>query len=271
MRNQDDMDAMFDALPELTEQQKTTIKNRYRFLMSEYRRRAFLYSILFYVLRITMTVGSLAVPAMLSLKTRPEDEDVLYWTTWFISLAVTTANGLTTLFKLDKRFFLLHGVAERLRSETWQYLSLSGRYAGHYGGHKPNHRNQFVYYTSRIERIRMKHIDEEFIRQADIADGKVAPAPNNGPRDNGPASASVPSPPDQSKLAPSPPRVPDRAETESTVGSNHDAIAHVNDEEKGESTHTVPMSRLSEPIGARDPILSLSSDAPLPGVSSFRR
>jgi hypothetical protein len=217
MQYQDDMTSMFDALTELTLQQRAAIKERYRFLMSEYRYRCRQYAALFYVLRITMTVGSLAVPALLSLKTTgPDGEAILYWFTWGLSLAVTTANGILTLFKLDKRFFLLHAIAERIRTETWQYLSLSGRYSGHYGGHRPTHRNQYVFYFSRIERIRMNHIDEEYVRQADIGDGsskqqqqqpvqlglKGGTGQEDTIRDT--IGAGVPSPPDQAALIATP-------------------------------------------------------------------
>lgn len=169
MRYQDDMSEMFDSLTDLTEHQRTTIKHRYRFLLNEYRYRAMLYSVLFYVTRVTMTAGSLAVPALLSLQ-NAGDARIMYWFTWALSLAVTTANGITTLFKIDRRFFSLHSVMEHLRTDTWQYLELSGRYSGHYGHVMPTHRNQYIYYCSRIEKIRMKHIEEEYDRQAQIGD-----------------------------------------------------------------------------------------------------
>ena len=63
MRSQDDMTPMFDFLTDLTPQQRATLKERYRFMMGDYRRRCAIYAWLFYVLRITMTVGSLTVPA----------------------------------------------------------------------------------------------------------------------------------------------------------------------------------------------------------------
>jgi hypothetical protein len=213
MRSVDDLDTMFDSLGDLTLQQRAAIKERYRFLMAEYSWRCRFYTVLFYVLRTTMTVGSLAVPAMLSLNNL-EDQAAkgLYWGTWGLSLAVTTANGLLTLFKLDKRFFMLHAVAEKLRSETWQYLTLSGRYSGHYGGLRPTHRNQYVYYTYKIEKIRMQHINDEYVRPAGDADDKkvvAAPSTNSRGREDGDGgdgghhgsvSQDVPTPPDQALL-----------------------------------------------------------------------
>jgi hypothetical protein len=247
MQRQDDMSVMFDQLTDLTTLQRETIKARYRFLMAEYRRRAFLYSFLFYTLRILMTVGSLVVPALISLKsTGSNTEDGIYWLTWSISLAVTTSNGLLTLFKLDKRFFMIHAVAERLRSETWQYLTLGGRYSGHYGGHRPNHHNQYVFFVSRLEKIRMKHVDEEYVRPAGDSAGRDQhtgpPTTDSGQGSDGEnpvrdtiGGTNVPTPPDQAALVPSPPQQqqqqqPSRRESSSTVGDEETIDVQVHDE-----------------------------------------
>jgi hypothetical protein len=240
MSYQDDMAPMFDSLTDLTIHQRETIKARYRFLTNEYRRRCRIYTVLFYVLRITMTVGSLAVPALLSLKVNgPDSESVLYWFTWGISLAVTTSNGMMTLFKLDKRFFMLHAIAERIRTETWQYLALSGRYSGHYGNVRPTHRNQYVFYCSHLEKIRMKHIEEEYIRAAGDADEKK-PMPAAPPQSQLQATKSsanlqsaetppqdVPTPPDRAALiSPQPVHkntLRRRSDSQSTLGEEADA------------------------------------------------
>ena len=167
MRFADHMDDIFDRLDDLTLLQRHTIKERYRFLMTEYRRRCHIYAALFYSFRLTMTVGSLAVPALLSIQNSPGAANYLYWMTWGVSLAVTTANGIMTLFKLDKRFFMLHATAEQLRSETWQFVALSGRYSGHHGNHKHSHSNQFIYYCSQLEKINMARINDEYVKTGD--------------------------------------------------------------------------------------------------------
>jgi hypothetical protein len=237
MSYQDDMFPMFDALTDLTIHQRETIKSRYRFLTEEYRRRGRLYTVLFYLLRITMTVGSLAVPALLSLKAEGQNsETVLYWFTWGLSLAVTTSNGMMTLFKLDKRFFMLHAIVERIRTETWQYLALSGRYSGHYGNVRPTHRNQYVFYCSHLEKIRMRHIEEEYIRAAGDADDKkpMPPAPQSaGSKSSANLHAAdtppqeVPTPPDRAALISPPPPEKNllrrRSDSQSTLGDTADA------------------------------------------------
>ena len=179
MRFADHMDDIFDRLDDLTLLQRHALKERYRFLMAEYRYRCRLYATLFYSFRITMTVGSLAVPALLSIQNSPGAANYLYWLTWGVSLAVTTANGIMTLFKLDKRFFMLHATAEQLRSETWQFVHLAGRYSGHHGTHKPTHSNQYIYYCSQLEKINMARINDEYVKTGDDAkqpDAKRDPA-----------------------------------------------------------------------------------------------
>jgi len=167
MSYQDDMDEMFDRI-DLSEQQRTFIKHRFRFLMNEYRYRSKLYAILFYIMRTTITVGSLTVPALLSLQSYNSSD--LYWFTWGLSLAVTTANGITTLFKLESKFLNLHTTMENIRTETWQYLELAGRYSGHHGTNHvtPTHKNQYVFYCSKIEKLRMKQVGEEYVKHAEV-------------------------------------------------------------------------------------------------------
>jgi hypothetical protein len=206
MTYRDDMDTLFDRLEGLTPVQKDTVKYRYRFMIRDYRRRCFLFSILFYVLKITMTVGSLSVPALLSIQSGTSNDRSMYWLTWGLSLAVTTANGIMTLFKLDKRFLTLHATAERLRTETWQYIMLAGRYSGHHGHGRPTHKNQYVYYCSQLEKIHMKQIDEEYIK---TSDGDKPQQPNAPAVGGAPLrlmdGTMVPSPPDHATTFTSPP------------------------------------------------------------------
>ena len=201
MQFADHMDDIFDELTDLTVLQRHSIKERYRFLMDEYRYRCRLYSIMFYIFRLTMTVGSLAVPALLSIQNGNTAPSYLYWVTWSISLAVTTSNGIMTLFKLDKQFFSLHATAERLRSETWQFVQLAGRYSGHHGTHRPTHANQYVYYCSQLEKINMTRVDDEYVKAGEET---RTPAPSKpvvaGASTKPTGDTMVPSPADQSNL-----------------------------------------------------------------------
>jgi len=236
MNNVDDLSLLFDELADLSILQRQSLKERYRFLLSEYSRRCALYAILFYVLRITMTVGSLAVPALLTIQNSPGAPAYAYWVTWGISLAGTTSNGIMTLFKLDKRFFMLHATMERLRSETWQYIQLAGRYSGvHHHNHTPTHANQFVFYCSQLEKINMKRVDEEYI--------KVADESNHASKFQSAAAAAGGRP---DVLVPSPPEQPAK------TPESRDSISIVEDEDDSSKKDQVvsidmPLFRSQEP------------------------
>jgi len=256
MKYADHMDGLFDELTDLTILQRQTIKERYRFLMSEYRIRCRLYAVLFYIFRITMTVGSLAVPALLSIQNTSGASEFMYWFTWSISLAVTAANGVTTLFKLDKRFFALHATAERLRSETWQYIQLSGRYSGHHGHHhhKPTHTNQYVYYCTQVEKINMKRIDDEYI--------KASEDPNPPPAAGAPGAK-----PTADTMVPSPPELDTPSSVRSVKkGPRRESLVTVeeDDAENAKDTVTLQMSgstpeALPKPNPAAVPLLQNAS------------
>lgn len=168
---------------ELTEIQKQIIRIRYLSILENFQRRARNYSYIFFGGHFIVTVGSLFVPALLSIQnsnntfafTGDSFSVNVYWSTFVISLLVTIFNGILTLYKVDKKYFFLNTNLERLRSEGWQYFSLTGRYSGHLIEHnKPTHSNQFIYFTHYIEKIKMKQVEEEYYK----AEEKTTQTPN---------------------------------------------------------------------------------------------
>jgi hypothetical protein len=160
---------------------KTIIKERYIAVLGDYQRRACRYGRSFHWSRITVAVGSLLVPALLSIQYIPgtgssgaapgnatANAIVLYWVTWVISLLVTIANGVATLMKVDKKYYFLNTIVEQLRSEGWQYVSLTGRYAGIAGAEATrNHEYQFLYFCHMVEKIKMHQVEEEYFKLTD--------------------------------------------------------------------------------------------------------
>jgi len=158
-------------LPELSDLQKRILTIRFCGIIKHYRSRVQLVSCLFNIMRFIVTVGSLLVPALLSIQSPGSvsavtSSDTIYWSTWAVSLAVTMSNGILALFKIDKKYFTLNTVLEQLTSEGWQYLELSGRYSGHFGDHihKPTHKNQFVFFCNSVEKIVMRQVEDEFYK-----------------------------------------------------------------------------------------------------------
>jgi hypothetical protein len=192
---------------QLTAVQKEIIKTRYLNILENFQRRSRNYSYLFFSGHFIITVGSLFVPALLSIQNSDKNFTFngsnfpvqIYWATFVISLLVTIFNGVLTLFKVDKKYYFLNTTLERLRSEGWQYFGLTGRYSGHLLGESklvPSHANQFVYFTHYIEKIKMKQVEEEYYK----AEEKVAQTPNGSHLNNqqtGGAQELYPPSPDQ--------------------------------------------------------------------------
>jgi hypothetical protein len=165
--------------------QKQIIQVRYLNILENFQRRSRNYSYIFFSGHFIITVGSLFVPALLSIQNSDKNYTFsginfsvqIYWTTFVISLLVTIFNGVLTLFKVDKKYYFLNTTLERLRSEGWQYFSLTGRYDGRLLKNEiPNHINQFVHFTHYIEKIKMKQVEEEYYK----ADEKIGQVPNAG-------------------------------------------------------------------------------------------
>lgn len=167
---------------DISDIQKEIIQVRYINILENFQRRSRNYSYIFFIGHFIITVGSLFVPALLSIQNSDKDYTFtgsnfsiqVYWATFVISLLVTIFNGVLTLFKVDKKYYFLNTTLERLRSEGWQYLCLTGRYDGRLlTNEKPNHMNQFVYFTHYIEKFKMKQVQEEYYK----ADEKISQAP----------------------------------------------------------------------------------------------
>ena len=157
----------------LTEEQKRTVSSRYLSLIDEYSGRVTRYSVSFNTLRIVITVGSLIVPALLSVQytagnVSSSDATMsaqMYWLVWNLSLFVTISNGIMALLKVDKKYFVLNTTYQHLLSEGWQFIHLSGKYSGFYTpSATASHQNQFIYFCNMVEKIRMKQVEEEYYK-----------------------------------------------------------------------------------------------------------
>ncbi len=143
----------------LEEDHKNIFEVRYAALLETYRRRCLIYACIFHVGRTIVTVGSISVPALLSVS-----GDGLDWLIWTISLSVSIANGILTLFKVDKKYYSLHTTCHALESEGWQYAALTGKYAKPHG---LDHKGQFSHFSLTVEKIRMNQVHDEYYKSVD--------------------------------------------------------------------------------------------------------
>jgi hypothetical protein len=115
------------------------------------------------VFRFIVTIGSIFLPALLSIgqmdptKLPRHFNTISYWCAWGMSLTVTTSNGFIQLFSLDKNYFTYSIVAEQLKSEGWQYFQLSGKYHDF-----DDHIECYKMFCKSVESIKRKQIENEF-------------------------------------------------------------------------------------------------------------
>lgn len=153
--------------------QKTAITARLETLLQEYSDRTGRYSYSFHTLRIVITVGSLIVPALLSVQynvntAATQIDEAVYWIVWMLSLFVTISNGIVTLFKVDKKYYVLNTTFQHIVSEGWQFIELSGKYSGHKTPSLiPTHQNQYIVFATTLEKIRMRNIEDEYYKITD--------------------------------------------------------------------------------------------------------
>lgn len=149
---------------------KTVLQQRYIEVLRNFHIRSRRLEIMFYAARIIVTVGSILVPAFLSIQgSGSNSQTQIYWATWVISLLVTISNGFMTLFKLDKKYFFINTTLELLHSEGWQYVGLSGRYSPKDTVIPPTHENQFLVFFHMAEKIKMRQVEEEFWKFTDTS------------------------------------------------------------------------------------------------------
>lgn len=164
--------SLFDIFQTLKIEQykKKILQERYLEVLRNFHIRSIQLGYTFYISRIIVTVGSILVPAFLSIQGQNATvQSNLYWTTWLISLAVTISNGFVTLFKLDKKYFFINTTLELMLSEGWQYAGLSGRYSGKDSDVQATHENQFLIFFHMAEKIKMRQVEEEYWKFTDTS------------------------------------------------------------------------------------------------------
>ena len=169
------LDFLLDNISNSREIERFAIKSRYIHILRNIDSRARLYSRFYHGGHFIVTVGSLIVPALLSIQftstnslSQTQFQEIIYWTTWVLSLMVTIANGILTLFKVDKKYNSLQIMLQKLKSEGYQFVSLTGRYS-----HKSHGTNYNPYdlqlnmFSYQVEKIIQKQIDDEYYKTLD--------------------------------------------------------------------------------------------------------
>lgn len=157
--------------------QQIALQERYLSVIVAFSKRARRLDFLFHGTRFCITVGSLMVPALQSVQQISNVSWVdiktfqsqIYWSTLILSLIVTICNGLLTLFKFDKAYYFTHTTYELLKSEGWQYVALTGKYATKEDAkEEATHFNQFRVFYHNAEKIKLRQVEEEYYKFTDL-------------------------------------------------------------------------------------------------------
>jgi hypothetical protein len=136
---------------------------------------------MFNFLSILITIGSIMVPALLSIENKAffltynvNATDInnmndnnqakmdlqthyIFWLTFSISVVVTISNGIIKLFSIDKTYIIRHLRYNDLNRQGWMFFSLSGPYI------KYNTHNEAIRtFLFNVEKLRTTQILEEF-------------------------------------------------------------------------------------------------------------
>jgi len=168
------------AAIQLAVDKRTYVEERYIPMLRATYRHCRRIAILFNTNRIIVTVGSIIVPALLAIQhTDSPTATTLYWITWTTSLLVTICNGLMTMFKLDRKYYLFHASFEQLKTEGWQYVALTGAYKPTHG--TLSHDTHFVAFAQAVERLRMRETEEVYLKLQDSGSRATATGPGGIP------------------------------------------------------------------------------------------
>jgi hypothetical protein len=170
------LDFLLDNITNSREIERFAIKTRYITILRNTASRSRLYSRFYHGGHFIVTVGSLIVPALLSIQftstnsmSQSQFQEIIYWTTWVLSLMVTIANGILTLFKVDKKYNLLQIMLQKLKSEGYQFVSLTGRYSikSNSSNSSNPYDTQLNVFSYQVEKIIQKQIDDEYYKTPD--------------------------------------------------------------------------------------------------------
>ena len=135
--------------------QKKILAKRYVKQVRSYEKRTKNLGFAYNIFRTIVTVGSIILPALLSIQNNDDYSYKIYWTTWGISIVITICNGCIQLYNLDKNYIVTSLIVQKLKSEGWQYFECAGKYKNH------THQDNFVRFCEIIERLKMKQVSKE--------------------------------------------------------------------------------------------------------------
>lgn len=162
---------------ELSDYNKILLKNRFLPMMNSMEVEAKRVNLLFTLFQIVTTLGSIVVPALLSIEEVSFEYNTtsfdierqshnIFWLTWGISMAVTISNGFNQLLGLERKYILRNVSVSQIQKEGWSFLEKSGDV---YGQLKHKTLNDIIHiFWKRVEKLRYEQIVVDLTIQKSI-------------------------------------------------------------------------------------------------------
>jgi hypothetical protein len=115
------------------------------------------------ILRTTTTVGSVLVPSLLAFQ-NADTLEITSISMWGVGLAVTLSNAFISLFRVDKHYYTIGTLLEKIESEAWMFLTQCGYYEQSVaeGILGEGHRASFHRFMERCELLINKAVRTEY-------------------------------------------------------------------------------------------------------------
>lgn len=111
-----------------------------------------------YFLRLTMIIGGVIVPALVSLNLSEEAGSVIRWATFGISLLVAISAASEGFLHYGDQWQHYRRTVELLKTEGWQFFEQNGPYVG------KSHTEAYPIFTARVEDIIQHDIEAYFTK-----------------------------------------------------------------------------------------------------------
>ena len=108
-------------------------------------------------LRLITIVGGVIIPALVGLNVSGDVSERIRWTAFGLGLLVALAAAIEGFFHFSDRWPHYRRTAELLKSEGWQFLQLSGLYAG-----AGNHTGAYPLFAAQVEALIQRDVDVYF-------------------------------------------------------------------------------------------------------------
>lgn len=195
LKTEEEFIKILRSLQGLTDIQVRIIEVRYLSILRKLRERVKFINLIYHFIRLFVSLGGVAVPALLSIQTPNSQTSVpLFWFTWFVSLSVTILHNVSNIFRFDKKYFGINSTIDKLSSEGWQYLELSGKYTSHNPHPPATHANQYQLFVNTIEKIKGKQSESEYNFSMETENKQKSSGPHSGVEQNNTSTSVQKSP-----------------------------------------------------------------------------